>query len=209
MRSLWRQSWRWNCSEVSSVCSATVPWAKGTERGDGGEERRKEAFCFVTAEQRKEISLESLRRETVDDLSMTFSQGDLLLIHELQSGGGTRPSCVPGAEYRAVFEEQVKKVRVLVAQLCLILPPMESSPPGSSIHGILQARLLEWAVIFFSRRSSWPGVEPGSSAMQAVSLPFEPPGKPLDEQVFEDKYPNWSACCLAFLPLLSTLFLSK
>ena len=82
----------------------------GTEQ-----ERRKE--------RRKEISLESLRRETVDDLSITFSQGDLLLIHELQSGGGTRPSCVPGAEYRAVFEEQVKTVRVLVAQLCLILPP--------------------------------------------------------------------------------------
>ena len=77
----------------------------------------------MTAERRKEISLESLRRETVDDLSITFSQGDLLLIHELQSGGGTRPSCVPGAEYRVVFEEQVKTVRVLVAQLCLILPP--------------------------------------------------------------------------------------
>ena len=49
------------------------------------------AFCFVTAEQRKEISLESLRRETVDDLSITFSHGNLLLICELQSGGGTNP----------------------------------------------------------------------------------------------------------------------
>ena len=45
----------------------------------------------MTAEQRKEISLESFRRETVDDLSITFSQGDLPLIHELQSGGGTNP----------------------------------------------------------------------------------------------------------------------
>ena len=34
----------------------------------------------MTAEQRKEISLESLRRETVDDLSITFSHSDLLLI---------------------------------------------------------------------------------------------------------------------------------
>ena len=33
---------------------------------------------------------------------------------------------------------------------------MDSSPPGSSIHGILQARILEWVAIPFSRGSSWP-----------------------------------------------------
>ena len=34
--------------------------------------------------------------------------------------------------------------------------PMDYSPPGSSIHGILQARILEWVAISFSRGSSWP-----------------------------------------------------
>ena len=33
---------------------------------------------------------------------------------------------------------------------------MDCSPPGSSIHGIYQARVLEWVAISFSRRSSWP-----------------------------------------------------
>ena len=33
--------------------------------------------------------------------------------------------------------------------------PMDYSPPGSSIHGILQARILEWVAILFSRGSSW------------------------------------------------------
>ena len=33
---------------------------------------------------------------------------------------------------------------------------MDSSPPGSSVHGISQARILEWAAISFSSRSSWP-----------------------------------------------------
>ena len=33
---------------------------------------------------------------------------------------------------------------------------MDCSPPGSSVHGILQARILEWVAIFFSRESSWP-----------------------------------------------------
>ena len=34
--------------------------------------------------------------------------------------------------------------------------PMKCSPPGSSIHGISQARILGWVAISFSRRSSWP-----------------------------------------------------
>ena len=38
-----------------------------------------------------------------------------------------------------------------VAQSCLTLHnPMDCSPPGSSVHGILQARVLEWVAIAFS-----------------------------------------------------------
>ena len=49
------------------------------------------------------------------------------------------------------------KERVLVAQSCpTFWDPMDCSPPDSSVHGILQARILEWVVIFFSRGSSWP-----------------------------------------------------
>ena len=37
-----------------------------------------------------------------------------------------------------------------VAQSCPTLPnPMECSPPGSSVHGIFQARVLEWAAIVY------------------------------------------------------------
>ena len=46
---------------------------------------------------------------------------------------------------------------VLIEQLCLTLcNPMDCSPPASSVHGILQASVLEWVVIPFSRGSSWP-----------------------------------------------------
>ena len=37
------------------------------------------------------------------------------------------------------------------------LPPMVCSPPGSSVHGILQARILEWVAIRFSRDLPHPG----------------------------------------------------
>ena len=49
------------------------------------------------------------------------------------------------------------EVKVSVAQLCLTLSnPMDSSPPGSSVHGILQARILEWLAIPFFRGTFQP-----------------------------------------------------
>ena len=46
---------------------------------------------------------------------------------------------------------------VLVAQSCPILcNPVDCSPPGSSVHGILQARILEWVAMPSSRGFSWP-----------------------------------------------------
>ena len=52
--------------------------------------------------------------------------------------------------------------------------PMNCSLPGSSVLGILQARLLEWVTIPFLRGSSHPGFKPRSPALQADSLPSEP-----------------------------------
>ena len=48
-------------------------------------------------------------------------------------------------------------MKELVAKSCLILcNPRDCSPPGSSVHGILQGRILEWVAIPFSRGSSQP-----------------------------------------------------
>ena len=47
------------------------------------------------------------------------------------------------------------QVKILAAQLCLTLcNPVDCSPPGSSVHGILQARILKWVAIRVSRGSS-------------------------------------------------------
>ena len=48
------------------------------------------------------------------------------------------------------------KPSMLVSQSCPILCPVDCSLPGSSIHGIFQARILKWVAISFSRGSSWP-----------------------------------------------------
>ena len=72
---------------------------------------------------------------------------------------------------------------MLIAQSCPTLSdPMCWNLPGSSLHGILQARILDnqeyWVTIPFSRSLSDPEIEPESPALQAHSLLSQPAGKP-------------------------------
>ena len=75
-------------------------------------------------------------------------------------------------------------LNVKLLQLYLILcDPMDYSLPGSSIHGISQAKILEWVAISFSRGSSQPRDQTCVSYIctgrrVAGSLPLAPPGKP-------------------------------
>ena len=62
------------------------------------------------------------------------------------------------------------------ARLC---NPMDCSPSGSSVHGILQARILEWIAVSFSRGFSQPKDRTQVSALQADALTSEPPRKPV------------------------------
>ena len=71
--------------------------------------------------------------------------------------------------------------KVLVTQSCPVLcDPMDCSLPGSSVTGILQARMLEWVAMPFSKgHLPDPGIEPRSPAIKvdSLSLPSGPPGK--------------------------------
>ena len=61
------------------------------------------------------------------------------------------------------------KVKVRVAQLCPTLCNlMDCSPPGSSVYGVLQARILEWVAIPFSSDLPNLGIEPRSPALQEI-----------------------------------------
>ena len=62
---------------------------------------------------------------------------------------------------------------VLVAQSCPTLcDPIDCSLPGSSVHGILQARILEWVAVSFSRGSSWPRDWSGISYVSCIAGGF-------------------------------------
>ena len=53
-----------------------------------------------------------------------------------------------------------------------------SDPMQYTVDGTVQARILEWAAVPFSRGSSQPSDQTQVSALQADFLPAEPPGKP-------------------------------
>ena len=87
------------------------------------------------------------------------------------------------ASLMSTFTEQLPRIIpgcccCLVAQSCLIFcDSMHYSPPGSSVHGILQARVLEWDDISFSRRifptqRLNPVLLATSSTLQADYLPL-------------------------------------
>ena len=68
-------------------------------------------------------------------------------------------------------------------QLCpTLFDPIGCSLPGSTVHGILQAKILEWVAMPSSRGASQHRDRTRLSLLylQAGSLPLAPPGKPLD-----------------------------
>ena len=82
------------------------------------------------------------------------------------------------------------KVKVLIVHSYLTLcDPIDFSPLGSSVHGILQARILEWVAIPFSRGSSQPRDRTQVSCI-SDSLLSEPPGKPLSLPVWYQSSPG-------------------
>ena len=70
------------------------------------------------------------------------------------------------------------------------LQPHGLYPPGSSLHGIFQARVLEWGAISFSRRSSWPRDQTRVSCLQADASPSGPPGEPSHSRLQADASPS-------------------
>ena len=74
---------------------------------------------------------------------------------DLSSGFYEIEAIINWGEGKYIFMNYYLKVKLLITQLCLILcDPVDWSLPGSFVHEISQARILEWVDIPFSRRSS-------------------------------------------------------
>ena len=84
--------------------------------------------------------------------------------------------CYDETEPRSIHSPDSSKVRVKVSQPCLILcDPMDCSPPGSSVHGILQASIL--CHFLFQGIFPTQGSNTGLLHYRHIFLPSEPPWK--------------------------------
>ena len=93
--------------------------------------------------------------------------------------------------------QYLKLSRSVMSDSC---DPMDCSLTGSSVHGIFQARILEWVAISFSRGSSRPRDRTQVTCIVGRSLPSELPGKP-NLQLKTNKYLNIKRQAPHFLPL--------
>ena len=88
--------------------------------------------------------------------------------------------CVIGVQLKVLASlvgQMIKKLKVLVAQSCLTLcDSVHCNPSDSLVHGILQARILEWAAICFSRGSSLPRDQTCASCLTSRFFTAEPMG---------------------------------
>ena len=85
---------------------------------------------------------------------------------------------------------------------------MDCSPPGSSVHGILQAGTLEWVAMPFSRDLPSPRMEPGSAALRRVFFTIWATRESLEESSVLDKARQWRQpgrkAWLTWLPFLNS-----
>ena len=84
-----------------------------------------------------------------------------------------------GHKVESVQCKKVPKGVKFLSSVGLFCDPMDSSPPGSSVHGIFQARTLEWVAISFSRGSSQLRARTHISYIKGGFFTTEPPGKPI------------------------------
>ena len=83
----------------------------------------------------------------------------------------------------------------LIAQLCPTLcNPKDCSPPGSSVHGNLQARILEWVAISFPRKSSQPTDQTCISCITGIFLTTELQRKPHSGNIYTTSKHSNSEC---------------
>ena len=123
------------------------------------------------------ISFHRWRKQSTESLITYHSRagvlaaGSLFWLHNHPHDEAERSSSCEWVNYSCV----VSKLRPTLCN------PMFCSPPGSSVHGVSQARILEWVAISFSKGSSQSWNQTRTSFISCIAGGFfttEPPGKP-------------------------------
>ena len=174
---------------VSSFGSLPLPWEQVQARPAGGGK-----FSHLSQLTSQQLMGDQPR---LSQTSRTTQQSYKLI----------RNSIELAKNFVRVFTQS--NVKVKVAQSCPTLwDRIDYSTPGSPTHGTLQARILEWVAMPFSRDIPNPGIEPRSSTLQADSLLFDllrilPIPNLINKCYFES--PSFQlVCCVAIVDMFKS-----
>ena len=118
--------------------------------------------------------MSQLKKQTTTPLSRPYFEVDALSLHGAWGSFLGIPLKMESRKLRSVDTEQaVVHTRAgEFSHVRLFVTPMDCSPPGSSVHGILQARRLEWAAISSCRGSSPPRDRARVSCISSIAGRF-------------------------------------
>ena len=115
----------------------------------------------------------------VDSLPLNHQGSPLGIMEALSIPSGkvvrymNRKYLLPTGAYVSLFLKQYMRTCSVARQCPTLFNPMDCSPQGSSVHGVLRARTLEWVAISSSRGSSRPGSESSPPASPALAATWE------------------------------------
>ena len=89
-----------------------------------------------------------------------------------------------GTTFTSVLPERANVVVKLLSHVQHFCDAIDCSPPGSPVHGIPQARILEWVAVSSFRESSWPRYQICVSSLAGVFFTTELPGKPKTDNTY-------------------------
>ena len=131
---------------LAKPCCCSAAPAQRASLGAAGK-----PFCPALSQKREPGDSGSFSK----DRERCFSLNSILGTQKWESGETSRGRF--GKHIQGASARPFLSLKVLVTQSCpTLFDPMDCSSPGSSVHGILQARILKWVAIPFSRGSSQP-----------------------------------------------------
>ena len=119
--------------------------------------------------------------------ALSFLCSQICFFNSVSSLGSTWISPVWWLDILEAGSQVNHEVKVKVTQSC----PTVYDPMEYTVHGILQARKLEWVAFPFSRGLPKPGIAPRSPTLQADSLPAESSGEPKNTEVSSLSILQW------------------
>ena len=121
--------------------------------------------AYAPSSNAEEAEVERFYEDLQDLLELTPKTDVLFIIGDWNAKVGSQQTPGVTGKFGHGVQNEAESESEIVQSCPTLCHPMDDNLPGSAVHGIFQARILEWAAISFSRDLPNPGIQPGSSVL--------------------------------------------